>query len=39
VETKIKSVNEYTPETMKLLTTQQTLKKEQLEIEKELKTT
>jgi hypothetical protein len=38
VETKIKSVNEYSPETLKLLTTQQNLKKEQLELEKELKT-
>jgi DNA primase len=37
VEAKIKSDNEYTPETMKLLTEQQKLKNQQLVIEKELK--
>lgn len=37
IESAIKSVNEYTPDTMKLLTEQQTLKKEQLEIEKEMR--
>jgi DNA primase len=39
VEAKIKSDNEYTPETMKLLTEQQKLKNEQLVLEKELRTT
>lgn len=39
VETKIKSDNEYTPETMKLLTEQQKLKNEQLVLERELKST
>ncbi len=37
IETKIKSANEYTPEILELLTAQQTLKREQLEIEKELR--
>lgn len=37
VEAKIKSDNEYTPETMKLLTEQQQLKNQQLVIERELK--
>lgn len=37
IEAKIKSANEYTPEILELLTAQQTLKREQLEIEKELR--
>lgn len=38
IDTKIKSSNEYSPETLELLTTQQHLKKQQIELEKELRT-
>ena len=38
IDSKIKSDNAYTPETLELLNAQQKLKKEQIELEKEMKT-